>query len=294
MDLYALYHFTKEMHHDVYPSISPSNPDLSVKGQTVLISEGGTGIGLATAKFYAQAGAKTIIIVSRNVSRLSNAVSEILKSNSNTAVHAFGVDVGSKDSVDALWAQFDGKFEIDVLINNSGISDESHFVGTGSPSKWWEIQQTNVFGTYLMSYNYIATRNKARIPGNGTIINISSQLTFATMPGGSSYSLSKLAVAKLAKFIHSEHPNIRSFAVHPGIIPTDMGSSLGDAAKDTVELAAGLNLYLASPRADYLRGKYTTANWDVDELEAHRSEITGSNILNVSLDADYGPEGHVW
>ena len=71
-------------------------------------------------------------------------------------------------------------------------------------------------------------------------------------------------------------------------------STLGDAAKDTVDLAAGLHLYLASPRADFLRGRYTTANWDVDELEAHQEEIVAKNMLRTKLEAEYGPEGHVW
>ena len=71
-------------------------------------------------------------------------------------------------------------------------------------------------------------------------------------------------------------------------------STLGDAAKDTVDLAAGMNLYLASPRADFLRGRYTTANWDVDELESHKEEIVAKDMLRTKLEASYGPEGHVW
>jgi len=61
-----------------------------------------------------------------------------------------------------------------------------------------------------------------------------------------------------------------------------------------VELAAGLNLYLASPRADFLRGRYTAANWDVDELEAHEAEIKEKNLLRANLTAEYGDEGYQW
>lgn len=64
-----------------------------------------------------------------------------------------------------------------------------------------------------------------------------------------------------------------------------------------MKLAAGLNLYLASPRADFLRGRYTTANWDVDELEEHQGEIVANNMLKMKLEIGvngYGPEGHVW
>jgi hypothetical protein len=100
--------------------------------------------------------------------------------------------------------------------------------------------------------------------------------------------------------------------VHPGIVRTAL-STLGEAAKDTGEcqneiiervlqtdiliqerLPAGLNLYLASPRADFLRGRYTTANWDVDELEAHKAEIVQKNLLRADLVASYGPSGYQW
>ena len=61
-----------------------------------------------------------------------------------------------------------------------------------------------------------------------------------------------------------------------------------------MELPAGLNLYLASPRADFLRGRYTTANWDVDELEAHKAEIVEKDLLRANLTASYGPSGYPW
>jgi len=62
----------------------------------------------------------------------------------------------------------------------------------------------------------------------------------------------------------------------------------------TVELAAAFNLYLASPRADYLRGRFVTANWDVNELESHKEQIEAGTLLRVGLHAEFGPEGQPW
>jgi hypothetical protein len=53
-------------------------------------------------------------------------------------------------------------------------------------------------------------------------------------------------------------------------------------------------LYLASPRADFLRGRYITANWDIDELEAHKNEIIEKNMLRVNIFTGYGPAGYPW
>ena len=117
----------------------------------------------------------------------------------------------------------------------------------------------------------------------------------------------------LTPFKTTECPNVRAFSTHPGIVLTPMseGSSFPtiDTRKfpfsnyqsssptdrlHTAELAAALNLYLASPRADYLRGRFVTSNWDVAELEAHKDEITSGKMLTVGIHADLGPKGHHW
>lgn len=76
-------------------------------------------------------------------------------------------------------------------------------------------------------------------------------------------------------------------------MPTAL-SSLGKLAEDSVELAGGMNLYLASPRASFLQGRYVTANWHVDELEKHKEEIRSENLLRIQLAASYGDNGHMW
>jgi len=296
-ELHKLYRFTKVMHHDVYPSISPSNPDLSVTGQTILVSGGGSGIGLATAKAFAQAGAKTIIIVGRRSTKLEEGRTALLATNPQTNILTFTADVASKESVSALWDKIDdAKLRIDVLVNNAGVSVMGSPIGKTDPDQWWQVQQINLLGTYLMVYGYIALLDKWADNDRATIINVSSQVGVSSFPGSSSYAVAKLGMAKLSDMIHAEYPNIRSFAIHPGIIYTDMsvGSPIAPHSIDTVDLAGGYMLYLASPRADYLRGRYSTANWDVDEMEAHKDEITAGQMLKIGLIVEYGLEGHEW
>ena len=55
-----------------------------------------------------------------------------------------------------------------------------------------------------------------------------------------------------------------------------------------VELAAGVAVYLASPQAKFLSGRYMSANWDVDELEARKDEITERNLLKINLTGEFG------
>lgn len=57
---------------------------------------------------------------------------------------------------------------------------------------------------------------------------------------------------------------------------------------DSVQLPAGVCLYLASPRADFLRGRWISANWRVDELEARKTEIMSENLLKTGFMAKLG------
>lgn len=50
-----------------------------------------------------------------------------------------------------------------------------------------------------------------------------------------------------------------------------------------MELPAHFQVWLASPEADFLKGKFVWANWDVDELKAHADEIKSTKLLRVLL-----------
>jgi hypothetical protein len=49
-------------------------------------------------------------------------------------------------------------------------------------------------------------------------------------------------------------------------------------------LPASFHVWLASPEARFLKGKFVWSNWDVDELKAQAKEITGSSKYNIGLD----------
>lgn len=69
----------------------------------------------------------------------------------------------------------------------------------------------------------------------------------------------------------------------PGISPTDMATEFWiPYAKDHPDLTGMLALYLAQPRADFLKGSMVSVNWDVEELEQHRSEILEKKVFQTS------------
>jgi NAD(P)-dependent dehydrogenase (short-subunit alcohol dehydrogenase family) len=124
-----------------------------------------------------------------------------------------------------------------------------------------------------------------------TIIHLSSTSAGMTPPGMSSYSLTKVAIVKLATFMKDEHPSITTVAVNPGVVSTDMGNSIPfviPSMKDTPEPSGGLAVWLASGDKSFLSGRYVDANWDVEELEARKEEIQEGLLLTVGPRGKFG------
>lgn len=66
-------------------------------------------------------------------------------------------------------------------------------------------------------------------------------------------------------------------------------------AKDKGLLTGGITLYLDKPEADHLRGGFISVNWDVAELEAHKTEIKEKKLLKLAfLNGGLSPTGYSW
>lgn len=147
---------TKTVHRTAYPATSPARPELSQEGRTVLITGGGTGIGLATAKAFTQAGAKQILIVGRRGSVLADAEkviqAEAKKAGKSTLVLTQACDVTNKAGVTALWQELKTKgVEVDVLVLNA-----AKFGNFGSPldigaEAIWAGLDANVHGPLMFA-----------------------------------------------------------------------------------------------------------------------------------------------
>jgi NAD(P)-dependent dehydrogenase (short-subunit alcohol dehydrogenase family) len=112
---------TKKWHSNTYPSISPTRPELSAKGKTVLITGGGTGIGAETARSFAQAGASRIALLGRREQPLLETKASIERQHPKVEVFVASTDVTNKSQVDAAFAKFVGDGKIDVLVSNAGL-----------------------------------------------------------------------------------------------------------------------------------------------------------------------------
>lgn len=180
----------------------------------VLITGASSGIGAATARAFALTGAK-LVLAARRVERLR----ELARSLSVDA-HVLQLDVRERAAVHQAVADIPGAFaEIDVLVNNAGLSRGFEPLHDGSEDDWDEMIDTNVKGLLYVT--------RAVLPGmvargRGHVVNIGSVAGHETYPRGNVYCASKAAVRALNKAMRLDlhGTGIRVSTVDPGLVPT--------------------------------------------------------------------------
>ncbi|KAF2228574.1 NAD(P)-binding protein [Viridothelium virens] len=292
----APFQLTKSLRRDIYPAIDPKNPELSAASKTVLITGATGGIGGETARAWAEAGAKGIILVGRQEDLLKEPANAIATLSKGTKVLISTADITSESAVEILFDKAKATFgTVDTIVNAAGTMTGGP-IGDLDPKTWWLNYEVNVKGAYILAHNFIKA-----FGGSGTIINLVSMGASFTVPGISAYSGSKLAVCKLDEYLDAEKPNLRVFSVHPGIVATTetkrgmVVDAFTPFAHDKGIQTGGLSLYLSTSKADFLRGGFISVNWDVEELEAHKKEIVDNNLIKLAfLNGKLSPEGHSW
>lgn len=181
----------------------------------VFITGASSGIGAATARAFALGGAR-LVLAARRLERL-----RALAADLGVDSHLIELDVRDRaavhGAVDALPASFS---EIDVLVNNAGLSRGFAPVHEGSENDWDEMIDTNVKGLLYVT--------RAVLPGmvargRGHIINVGSVAGHETYPNGNVYCASKAAVRVLNKGLRLDlsGSGVRVSSVDPGLVPTE-------------------------------------------------------------------------
>lgn len=119
--------FTKSTHKESYPTISPTRPELSQAGKTVLVTGASEGIGYAIVKAFVEASAAKIVLVSRSQSRLDNALSSLKEGCPGAKTHLVAVscDMANTSASASLWDSLEANGTVvDVLCLNAGSPTE--------------------------------------------------------------------------------------------------------------------------------------------------------------------------
>ncbi|TPX25991.1 hypothetical protein DIZ76_011449 [Coccidioides immitis] len=274
--------FRPKYHREPYAALNST----AAAGKVVVITGGGSGIGRATAKTFAESSAKAIVLLGRRESRLLETKRDLevifgKQGNTTSSVSTYSTDITDVASVNATFKSIADRFRaVDVLINNAGYLPDLARFDQSDFDDWWSAFEVNVKGpaNTVRSFLQIAS------PG-ATLINITSNLAhLPPYPGTSAYTASKIATVRFMEFIQQEHPHLRVFNLHPGLIATEMSAkSSTESSQESVDLPAKFCLWLVDPKADFLKNRLVWSSWDVDELEQRKEEIVQGSLLTVGL-----------
>jgi NAD(P)-dependent dehydrogenase (short-subunit alcohol dehydrogenase family) len=182
-------------------------------GKVALITGGGTGIGLATAREFAREGAE-VYITGRRKRELDAAAASI-----GTAVTAIQADVTKPADLDRIYAQIGREHgRVDIVFANAAAGDMAPF---GSIT---EEHLDKVFATNVKGLVFTAQKALPLMPDGGTIILTGSGAAIKGLPGTSAYSAAKAAVRSFARTWTTDLKDrgIRVNVVSPGPIETPM------------------------------------------------------------------------
>jgi len=186
--------------------------------KTVLITGATSGIGLATAKKFAEDGQYQLIICGRRQNRLDQLEHEL---KDTTIVTSLNFDVRDKQAVHKAIQSIPEHFKkIDILINNAGNAHGLDYIQDGNTKDWDAMMDINVKGLLYVSKPIIKQMIKRQ---SGHIINIGSTAGKEVYPKGNVYCASKHAVDAINTSMRldlNEH-GIRVGAVNPGLVKTE-------------------------------------------------------------------------
>lgn len=200
----------------------------NLKGKVAVVTGASKGIGAGIAKSLGAAGAAVVVNYASSKDGAEKVVAEI-KAQGGKAIAVKG-DVAKEADVQHIFDETRKAFgAVDVLVNNAGIYQFSPLENI-STDDFHRHFDTNVLGTIL------ATKEAAKHFGanGGSVINVSSVVSRAAVPGASVYSATKGAVDTLTLALAAElgPRKIRVNVIAPGGVETEGTHTAGVVGSD--------------------------------------------------------------
>jgi 3-hydroxy acid dehydrogenase / malonic semialdehyde reductase len=191
----------------------------SLENQIILITGASSGIGTACARIFAGAGAK-LILAARRLERLQQLADSLIK-EFGIEIHLLQLDVRDRNAVESAISNLPSDWSnIDILINNAGLSRGLDKLHEGSFQDWEDMIDTNVKGLLYVS-RYVVPGMVSR--DRGHVVNLGSIAGHQTYPGGNVYCATKAAVRAISEGLKQDllGTKIRVTSVDPGMVETE-------------------------------------------------------------------------
>jgi NAD(P)-dependent dehydrogenase (short-subunit alcohol dehydrogenase family) len=187
-----------------------------LEGRTAIVTGGGSGIGLATARRFTEEGAR-VVLVDVDDDKAQLAAEDL-------GAHYVHCDVTDESEIEGMVAEANATFgSVDIAFNNAGISppDDDSILDTGLDA-WRRVQEVNLTSVFLCCK---AVLPYMRTQGRGSIINTAS---FVAVMGAAtsqiSYTASKGGVLAMSRELGVQfaREGIRVNALCPGPVDTPL------------------------------------------------------------------------
>jgi glucose 1-dehydrogenase len=239
-----------------------------LRGRTVIVTGGSTGIGAAIATAAARSGANVVVDYVISAEQATSFANDLEGLDDAGTVEAFAADVSDIEQVRALVAEAVRRYgRLDVLVNNAGIETRHSLLDT-TEADYDKVLGIDLKGAFFAAQ--AAARQFIAQGGGGVIINISSVHEDWPMPGNAAYCVAKGGMRMLTRNSAAElgTHRIRVIGLAPGAVDTPINAVTKadpdalarlDAAIPLGALAepgqiADVAIFLASDNASYITG----------------------------------------
>jgi NAD(P)-dependent dehydrogenase (short-subunit alcohol dehydrogenase family) len=229
-----------------------------------VITGASKGLGKAMAQALAAEGAR-VALVSREADLLRAVAGEIAAAGGEA--EAFPADVSCERQVRALEAQVVERFgKVNILINNAGVNVRKPLTDF-TLEEWRRVMDTNVTAAFLMCRSMIPHMTGQ---GYGRILNMTSTMSWVSLPGRAAYAASKSALLGITRTLALElaPEAITANGISPGPYVTEMNRPLIENPELNAQFLAGIPLgrwgkveeigqlavYLCSEEAGFITG----------------------------------------
>lgn len=187
---------------------------MKTTGNTILVSGGGSGIGLALAQRWHDAG-NTVIVTGRNAAKLDGAVA------GRANMHAMTLDVTDPAAIKSFAAEVVAKFPaLNVLVNNAGIMGYEDATAARDLSAAEDTVVTNLLGPIRL---IDALVDHLAAQAESAIVNVTSGLAFVPLPKAPTYSATKAAMHSYTQALRAQlEGKVELIELAPPAVRTDL------------------------------------------------------------------------
>jgi 3-oxoacyl-[acyl-carrier protein] reductase len=270
---------------------------MKLKDINALITGGSQGLGKVIAAHYLREGAN-VVLCARNGKELAATQDELARLAPAQKVLAKPCDVSNEGQVNDLVAFALRELgSLQALVLNAGIYGPMGPTESVDLNEWRRAIDINLFGVLLPCRAVIPHFRKT---GRGKIVVLSGGGATNPLPNISAYAAGKAAVVRLMETLAEElKPHrVDVNAIAPGALatrfvddvlaagPAKVGAAFYEKNRQwkekgatSLDLGAGLAVYLASAESDGITGRLISAQWDPwRSLHEHREELAKSDI----------------